>query len=49
MSETHMFLDESGFTGQDLLNSHQPVFCIASTVFDDATADRYKAELTGAI
>ena len=45
MAETHIFLDESGFTGQDLLNPHQPVFCIASTTPDDATADRYHAEL----
>jgi hypothetical protein len=42
---THIFLDESGFTGQDLLNPHQPVFCIASTTLDDATAERYHAEL----
>jgi hypothetical protein len=45
MAETHIFLDESGFTGQDLLNPHQPVFCIASTTLDDATAERYHAEL----
>jgi Protein of unknown function (DUF3800) len=45
MGETHIFLDESGFTGQDLLNPHQPVFCIASTTLDDTTADRYHAEL----
>ena len=38
MDETHVFLDESGFTGQDLLNPHQPVFCIASTILDEATA-----------
>jgi Protein of unknown function (DUF3800) len=42
---THIFLDESGFTGQDLLNPHQPIFCIASISLDDATAERYHTEL----
>lgn len=45
MDETHIFLDESGFTGQDLLNPHQPVFCVASTTIDDITAESYHAEL----
>lgn len=45
MSETHIYLDESEFTGQDLLNAHQPVFCVASTALDSATADKYHAEL----
>lgn len=43
--DTHIYVDESGFTGQDLLNRHQPVFCIASTTLDVATTDRYHAEL----
>jgi hypothetical protein len=45
MDETHIFLDESGFTGEDLLNPHQPIFCIASTTIDDATAAKHHGEL----
>jgi hypothetical protein len=45
MDETHIFLDESGFTGQDLLNPYQPIFCIASTNLDQGTTERYHAEL----
>jgi Protein of unknown function (DUF3800) len=43
--DTHIFLDESGFTGEDLLHPGQPAFCIASTNLDDDTASAYHAEL----
>jgi hypothetical protein len=44
-SPINIYLDESGFTGQDLLNPSQPIFCLASTTLDDATAAAYYAEL----
>jgi hypothetical protein len=31
-----LFLDESGFTGEDLANSTQPIFVLASTRADDS-------------
>jgi len=33
-----IFVDESGNTGLDLLSVEQPLFCLASTSIDDATA-----------
>jgi len=38
-----IFLDESGFTGQDLLNSEQPVFTIATLNYPETTCQQLKA------
>lgn len=35
-----LYFDESGFTGADLLNKEQPIFCVASSDLDDVTADQ---------
>lgn len=37
---TTIFLDESGYTGDDLLNPEQPFFVIASSLIGDAEADQ---------
>lgn len=36
----HIFFDESGNTGSDLLNKEQPIFSLASTCLDGPTAQR---------
>lgn len=33
-----LFFDESGYTGYDLLNPDQPIFCIASSDIGDQEA-----------
>jgi uncharacterized protein DUF3800 len=33
-----VFFDESGYTGEDLINKDQPVFVLASTILDDSEA-----------
>ncbi|MFL5657303.1 MAG: DUF3800 domain-containing protein [Ktedonobacteraceae bacterium] len=38
-----IFLDESGFTGQDLLNSEQPVFTVATLNYSEVTCRQLKA------
>ncbi|HKW61910.1 MAG TPA: DUF3800 domain-containing protein [Candidatus Acidoferrum sp.] len=38
MATTELFLDESGYTGPDLVNNDQPVFTLASTVVDETEA-----------
>lgn len=38
-----IFLDESGFTGQDLLNPEQPVFTIATLHYPEITCQQLKA------
>jgi len=38
-----IFLDESGFTGQDLLNSEQPVFTIATLNYSETTCQQLKS------
>src|SRR5690242_20426062 len=38
MTTQSLFLDESGYTGADLLNPDQPQFCVASTTIDDVRA-----------
>ncbi|MDQ4087193.1 MAG: DUF3800 domain-containing protein [Pseudomonadota bacterium] len=35
---TTIFFDESGFTGDDLLNPEQPYFCVASSIIPDDEA-----------
>ncbi len=35
-----IFLDKSGFTGQDLLNSEQPVFTVATLNHSETKGDR---------
>jgi hypothetical protein len=35
---TTIFFDESGFTGGDLLNTEQPIFCVGSTIICDEVA-----------
>lgn len=35
---TKIFFDESGFTGDDLLNPEQPYFCVASSIIGDDEA-----------
>lgn len=39
-----VFLDESGYTGDDLLNADQPVFVLASTILSDEEAATLLAE-----
>ncbi len=36
VSIMHIFFDESGNTGSDLLNKNQPLFALASTYLEDA-------------
>jgi len=38
-----IFLDESGFTGQDLLNSEQPVFTVATLNYPETICQQLKA------
>jgi hypothetical protein len=43
-----IFLDESGFTGEDLANADQPIFVIASTKADDSrVADIFQNSFSG--
>lgn len=44
----HIFLDESGFTGTDLLSIEQPFFVVSSLVLDDATIAAWLPVLTQA-
>jgi hypothetical protein len=39
MATKSIYLDESGFTGTNLLDPTQPFFCVASTDFSDVEAD----------
>lgn len=41
----HIFFDESGNTGSDLLGKDQPIFALASTCMEDAVAQRLIAPL----
>jgi hypothetical protein len=43
-----IYLDESGFTGTDLLSLEQPFFVVSSLLLDDATIAVWLAELTQA-
>lgn len=40
-----VFLDESGFTGQDLFNREQPIFTVASTNLSDAETSQLWQQL----
>ena len=42
--ETNIYIDESGFTGVDLIRAEQPVFVIASNVLTDTEALNIKNE-----
>jgi len=42
-------MDESGYTGADLLNAEQPIFVVASTTVDDATARQLRDEAFGGV
>src|SRR5438046_1866494 len=42
-----LFLDESGYTGEDLLNADQPVFVIATLRLPEARCAELKAEFFG--
>jgi hypothetical protein len=44
-----IFLDESGFTGEDLFNEAQPVFVLASTVLPDSEGRRIQVEVFGGV
>jgi Protein of unknown function (DUF3800) len=39
-----LYMDESGFTGEDLLSPHQPFFAHASTVLSDEECEAYYAK-----
>jgi len=48
MSVVHnIFVDESGYTGPNLLDSAQPVIAVASFRCDDATCEDYKRRIFG--
>ena len=42
-----IYLDESGFTGEDLFNEAQPIFVLASTVLADNESRRIQADIFG--
>jgi len=42
-----IFVDESGFTGEDLANIDQPIFVIASTKADDSAAGVFQKSFSG--
>jgi len=44
-----IFLDESGYTGQDLLNAEQPFFAIASLRLDEVQSQELKQNFFGRI
>jgi hypothetical protein len=46
MTEVHtIYFDESGFTGNDLLNDDQPVFVYASVAIEPSQAEDIIAEM----
>jgi len=49
LSSIDIFLDESGYTGDDLLNGDQPIFTLASTILSDEEArDMFARHFPGA-
>jgi hypothetical protein len=40
-----IFIDESGFTGEDLFNEHQPIFTVASTNLSDGETEELWKQL----
>ena len=44
-----IFLDESGYTGQDLLNPDQPAFCVATIGFREDECAALKARFFGGV
>ena len=39
---TRLYIDECGYTGEDLFNPEQPIFCLASTAFPEDKCQELK-------
>lgn len=49
MSSPMLFMDESGFTGEDLFNSDQPVFVLATVFLPEDECQIVKRKHFGAV